>query len=91
MPNKKQKKEKSSRVYVYILECADGSYYTGYTPDLERRVKVHNAGKGAKYTRSRLPVKLVWSDSFKDKQTAMQIEAQIKTLDHTQKIEIIDT
>ena len=48
-----------TKAYMYVLECADGSLYTGYTTDIEKRLKTHNAGKGAKYTRARLPVKLL--------------------------------
>ncbi|MBO4784943.1 MAG: GIY-YIG nuclease family protein, partial [Lachnospiraceae bacterium] len=56
--------------YIYILECADNTLYTGYTNDLENRLKAHNEGKGAKYTKSRLPVKLVYSETFDDKKEA---------------------
>ena len=51
--------EKDNKAYMYVVECADGTLYTGYTTDVERRLKTHNAGKGAKYTRARLPVKLL--------------------------------
>ncbi len=67
---------------VYIVECADGTYYTGATNNIDRRVKKHNSGKGAKYTRSRLPVKLVYlSASCSDKSAALRFECCIK--DHT--------
>ena len=56
--------------FTYILECSDGSFYTGWTNNLERRVKAHNAGKGAKYTKSRKPVKLVYFETFLTKQEA---------------------
>lgn len=69
------------RWIVYILQCADGSFYTGYTDDVEKRVKKHNAGKGAKYTRSRLPVKLIWTEVYTTKSDAMKRERQIKRLD----------
>ena len=59
--------EKDSKAYMYVVECADGSLYTGYTTDVERRLKTHNAGKGAKYTRARLPVKLLYSEAFASK------------------------
>ena len=60
------KKFKRRRVfYVYVLECQDGTYYTGYTNDLENRLKLHNKGIGAKYTRDRRPVKLVWYEEYK--------------------------
>ena len=61
--------------YMYVLECSDGTLYTGYTTDLERRIETHNAGKGAKYTRSRRPVKLRYYESFPDKTAAMSAES----------------
>ena len=64
--------------YTYILECSDGSLYTGYTNDLERRVRVHNMGKGAKYTRARLPCRLVYYETFLSKSEAMKREYFIK-------------
>ena len=69
--------EKDSKAYMYVVECADGTLYTGYTTDVERRLKTHNAGKGAKYTRARLPVKL-----FKKKSREKKL-AYIK--EHTEK------
>ena len=57
--------------YVYILRCADGSLYTGWTNDLEKRVKTHNAGKGAKYTKTRLPVELVYYEEYEEKGEAL--------------------
>jgi len=64
--------------YTYILECADGSLYTGYTDDLEKRLAVHNAGGGAKYTRGRRPCRLVYSELFEEKGEAMSREWHIK-------------
>ena len=64
--------------YVYILECSDGSFYTGYTNNLQKRIRMHNAGKGAKYTCSRLPVKLVYSEIYEDKISALRREYAIK-------------
>ena len=75
--------------YTYILECSDGSYYTGWTNDLEKRLKAHNAGKGGKYTRSRLPVKLKYYESYEDKREAMSREVLIKQLSHTEKQALI--
>ena len=71
--------------YAYILECADGTYYCGYTNDLEKRVKTHNQGKGAKYTRPRLPVALVYYEVFKTKEEAMSREWHLKQLSHDEK------
>jgi putative endonuclease len=76
--------------YIYILKCADDSYYTGYTIDLERREKTHNDGKGAKYTRSRLPVKLLWSKRYDSKSAAMSAEAKIKQLTRRDKEKLVD-
>ena len=67
-----------TKAYMYVLECADGSLYTGYTTDVEKRLKTHNAGKGAKYTRARLPVKLLYQESYPDKPSAMSAEALFK-------------
>lgn len=78
------------KFYCYILECADGTLYTGYTDNPERRLAVHNAGKGAKYTRSRLPVKLAALWEFPTKSEAMGAEARIKFLTRRQKLELID-
>jgi len=64
--------------YVYLLECADGTLYTGITLDPERRVKQHNAGRGARYTRSRRPVCLLGSTPVQDQREAMQMERRIK-------------
>ena len=71
--------------FTYILECSDGTLYTGWTTDLDRRVKAHNAGKGAKYTKSRRPVKLVYFESFSTKQEAMRREWEIKQLKRQEK------
>ncbi|MBR5486095.1 MAG: GIY-YIG nuclease family protein [Oscillospiraceae bacterium] len=76
--------------YVYILCCADNTLYTGWTTDLEKRLKNHNSKKGAKYTRSRLPVTLVYHEEFSDKVQALQREAEIKKLSRTQKLKLID-
>lgn len=77
--------------YVYILRCADGTLYTGYTDDPERRARVHNAGKGAKYTRSRLPVELVYREALGDKSAALRREREIKKLSRAQKLALIST
>ncbi len=71
--------------YTYILECADGTYYCGWTNDLEKRIKAHNAGKGAKYTRPRLPVKLVYYEVLDTKEEAMSREWHLKQLSHKEK------
>ena len=76
--------------YVYILRCADDTLYTGWTTDVERRVAVHNSGKGAKYTRARLPVELVYTEEFDDKVEAQKREYAIKQLTRAEKETLID-
>ena len=66
--------------YCYIVECADGTYYTGWAVDPERRVTVHNKGRGARYTRMRLPVRLVYVEPQPDRTTAMKRERAIKKM-----------
>lgn len=75
--------------YTYILRCGDGSLYTGWTNNLEKRLKAHNAGRGGRYTRSRLPVKLVYYESFDTKNEAMRREAAIKKLTRQEKEKLI--
>ncbi|MBE0670448.1 MAG: GIY-YIG nuclease family protein [Anaerolineales bacterium] len=74
--------------FCYILECADGTYYTGWTTDPERRVKQHNKGRGARYTKTRRPVKLVYLEPQTDKVTAMKRERAIKALSRKKKMEL---
>ncbi len=75
--------------FAYILLCADGTLYTGYTSDTARREAMHNSGRGAKYTRSRLPVKLVYREELPSRSEAMKREAAIKKLTREQKLELI--
>jgi len=75
--------------YCYILECADGSLYCGWTNDLVQRVAAHQAGKGGRYTRSHLPLKLVHYEEFEHRSEAMQREAEIKRMSHQKKMELI--
>lgn len=75
--------------YVYILECSDNTLYTGWTNDLEKRIKMHSSGKGAKYTRGRTPVKLLYYEIFEDKKEAMRREYKIKRLTRLQKEALI--
>lgn len=72
-------------VYVYIVECSDGTYYTGYTNHVERRMQTHNCAKGAKYTRGRLPVQLRYVECAIDKGTALRREREIKKLSRSGK------
>ncbi len=75
--------------YTYILECCDGSLYCGWTNDLEKRVAVHNEGRGGKYTRSRLPVSLVYYETFDTKEEAMSREWAIKHMNRREKLSLI--
>ena len=74
---------------VYILRCGDGSLYTGISNDVPARVETHNDGRGARYTRSRLPVTLVWRRRVKDQSAALKLEAKLKRLPRTEKLVLI--
>ena len=76
--------------YVYILRCNDGTLYTGSTDDVERRLSVHNSGKGAKYTRSRTPVEVVHTEECESYSAALKREYAIKQLTRQQKLELIE-
>lgn len=71
--------------WAYLLKCGDGSYYAGWTTDLEKRLKTHGEGKGGKYTRSRLPISLAWAAQFETRSEAMREECRLKTLSHAEK------
>lgn len=75
--------------WVYILRCADGTLYTGITDDVERRLAAHNSGKGAKYTRGRGPVELVYREEAADKSAALRRELAIKRLSRAEKLALI--
>lgn len=76
--------------YIYILKCNDNTLYTGWTNNLEKRLNTHLSGKGAKYTRGRLPVKLVYFEEFPTKKEAMQREYVIKNMTKKEKLELIN-
>ena len=76
--------------YVYMLRCGDGSLYTGCTDNVERRLAVHQSGKGAKYTRSRLPVTLAYREELPDKSAALRREAAIKRLSRAEKLRLTE-
>lgn len=82
--------ENKKNYYVYVLECNDQTYYTGYTTDLAKRLQSHNQGKGAKYTRSRLPVSLVIYWLYDDLSDALKIEAKFKQCTRKQKERLIN-
>lgn len=87
----KDEKKNDTAWHVYILRCADGSLYTGVTTNIQRRLQEHNdAVKGAKYTRARQPVSLVYSESVEDRSSAQIREAQLKKLDRKQKLALIE-
>ncbi len=75
--------------YTYILECKDGTFYTGWTNNLEKRLKNHNGGKGAKYTKTRLPVSLIYHEGFQTKEDAMRREYAIKHMTRNEKNSLI--
>lgn len=75
--------------YTYILRCYDGTYYCGWTNNLENRLKTHNTGKGSKYTKARLPVKLIYYETYDTKEEAMSREWYIKKLTRAQKEKLI--
>lgn len=77
--------ERTTEHFFYVLECNDGSYYAGYTNDLDRRVRVHNDGKGAKYTRAKLPVRCIYYEKYEKKREAMQAEYRFKQLKRKEK------
>lgn len=79
----------SGEHHIYVVECSDGTYYTGYTTDVERRVAEHNDGTAAKYTRGRRPVTLVHAETFDDQSTAMQREYAIKQLRRPAKEQLV--
>jgi len=73
------------RYYVYIVQCDDGTYYTGYSKNLDKRMKLHLKGKGARYLRIHKPKKLVYAEEFKSRAEAMRRELKVKSLTHSQK------
>lgn len=83
------KKQEETKHYVYVLRCCDGSLYTGWTTHLKERVKAHNEGRGAKYTRSHKPVTLVYFETFSDKSEALRRECAIKALPRQEKEKLI--
>ncbi len=75
---------------VYILKCADGTLYTGWTTDLERRLQAHNSGRGARYTRGRRPLRLAYREEQSDRSTAQKREAAIRCLSRADKLKLIE-
>ncbi len=79
----------AERWFAYFVRCADDSLYAGVTNDLERRVRAHNSGSGARYTRSRRPVTLVWKKRVPDRSRALRLEASLKALSRAQKLQLV--
>lgn len=77
--------------YIYILECADSTYYTGITTDIERRIAAHTAGTGAKYTKGRGPLNLIYQEECADRSSASKREIEIKSLSKAQKLVLISS
>lgn len=75
--------------YTYIVRCRDNTFYTGWTTNIEKRIEVHNSGKGAKYTKSRRPVELVYFEEFNTKEEAMRREYEIKQMTRKKKEKLI--
>lgn len=84
-----RRRARRSKYWVYIVECKDGTYYTGYTNDLESRISLHNSGNGAKFLKSKLPVKLVYAKEYHYYQNAVRGERKIKKLTRSQKERLI--
>ena len=81
--------DNASRNWVYLLRCSDGSLYCGWTNDIDKRVRAHNAGKGGKYTRSHRPVELVYLEACESREDAMRREREIKRLPRSRKEQLI--
>ena len=86
-----KKVKRKNRFFVYILKCKDGTFYTGYTNNLQKRIDLHNTGRGAKYVKGRGPVKLVYAKEYVYRKHAMKIERKIKTMAKKRKIKLIET
>ena len=82
---------RTGQFFTYILQCKNGTYYTGYTNNLEKRITLHNSGRGAKYTRDRRPVKLVYAKQYTYYKCALNAERKIKTLAKKQKQRLVDS
>lgn len=80
-----------SKAFVYMLRCVDGTLYTGWTNDVQKRLAAHNDGRGAKYTRSRRPVLLVYEEECEDKSAALRREVALKRLSRAEKLKLIET
>jgi putative endonuclease len=84
-----QKIIRRSQYWVYMLRCKDGTYYTGYTKNIENRIALHKSGKGAKYVRNKLPIKLVYTKEYRYYKSALNEERRIKKLKPVQKLKLV--
>lgn len=80
-----------TKAYLYVVKCSDGTLYTGYTTDVTRRIATHNKGQGAKYTKTRRPVTLLYTEEFPSKSAALSAEAHFKKKTRKQKLAYIKT
>ncbi len=80
---------REGKFFVYIVQCSDGSFYTGYTKNVEERVALHNSGNGAKYLRGKLPVKLVYTKEYRYYKNALSAERRVKKMTRVQKLNLI--
>jgi putative endonuclease len=81
--------KRKGRFFVYIVQCKDGTYYTGYTKDLENRIVLHKSGKGAKYVKNKLPIELVYAKEYRYYKSALNEEKRVKKLPREQKLKLI--
>lgn len=88
---RKKRTGEGEKAYVYLLLCADGTYYSGYAADPEKRLRTHNSGKGAKYTRSRRPCRLVYVECCASKSDALKRECALKRLTHEEKRKLAES
>ncbi len=86
-----QKIIRRSQYWVYMVRCKDGTYYTGYTKDLENRIALHKSGRGAKYVKGKLPIKLVYAKEYRYYKSALNEERRIKTLKRQRKSDLVRT
>lgn len=89
-PEEEMRREYRTMNYTYLLKCADDTFYCGWTNELDRRIKAHNDGKGAKYTKGRRPVTLAYYEIFETREEAMRREAAIKKLSRKDKLELAE-
>ena len=85
----KNKVKRKGKFFVYIVQCSNGTYYTGFTNNLENRIALHNSGNGAKYLKGKLPVRLVYAKEYKYYKNALKAERQLKKLTRKQKLNLI--